>query len=73
MMEKLLKKGTELAENRRDKSRQEIKSALEQILPDQISAEEIPGGIAVQSPDLGDELIVNSSLRDVAFLMRGVR
>ncbi len=73
MMEKLLKKGAKLAENRRDKSRHEIKSALEQVLPEYISVEEIPDGLAVQSPDLGEELIVNSSLRDVAFLMRGVR
>ncbi|WP_417621154.1 hypothetical protein [Parasphingorhabdus sp.] len=73
MMEKLQKRGDALARQHLADARSEIKSALTAELPENARVTETPGGVQVEAPQLGKQLIENGSLRDVAFLMRGVR
>ncbi|AMO72779.1 hypothetical protein [Sphingorhabdus sp. M41] len=73
MMEKLQKRGEAIAEQRLARARTEIKSALAEELPDDVRIAETAGGIRVEARRLKRRLIENSSLRDVAFLMRAVR
>tara|TARA_R110001606_G_scaffold10272_8_gene44128 strand:- start:445 stop:666 length:222 start_codon:yes stop_codon:yes gene_type:complete len=73
MMEKLQKRGETIAEQRLAGARAEIKSVLAEELPDDVRVTETDEGIRVEALRLGARLIENSSLRDVAFLMRAVR
>ncbi|WP_417593458.1 hypothetical protein [Parasphingorhabdus sp.] len=73
MMEKLQKRGVDLAEQRLDRVKSEIKSVLAEELPGDARVTETTKGIEVEACRLGEQLIENSSLRDVAFLMRAVR
>ncbi|VWX61279.1 hypothetical protein [Sphingorhabdus sp. 109] len=73
MMEKLQKRGEAIAEQRLTRARTEIKSALAEELPDDVQVSETGEGIGVEARRLKQRLIENSSLRDVAFLMRAVR
>lgn len=73
MMEKLQKRGEAIAEQRLASARAEIKSVLAEELPDDVRVTETDEGIRVEAPRLGARLIENSSLRDVAFLMRAAR
>jgi len=73
MMEKLQKRGEAIAEQRLARAKSEIKSVLGEELPENVRVIETDEGITVEAPRLGARLIENSSLRDVAFLMRAVR
>lgn len=73
MMEKLQKRGEAIAEKRLARTKSEIKSVLTDELPSDVRIIETTAGILVEAPRLKEQLIGNSSLRDVAFLMRGVR
>tara|TARA_R110000824_G_scaffold65989_8_gene171476 strand:- start:679 stop:900 length:222 start_codon:yes stop_codon:yes gene_type:complete len=73
MMEKLLKRGEAIAETRLARARSGIKSILVDELPRDVRIIETDEGVSVEAPRLGARLIENSSLRDVAFLMRAVR
>ncbi len=73
MMEQLHKRGEALAEQRLAGAKSEIKSILAEELPDDVRVIETDQGIAVEARHLGARLIGNSSLRDVAFLMRAAR
>ena len=73
MMEKLQKRGEVLAEQRLADAKSEIKSVLAEELPDDVQIVETDQGIQMQAPRLGARLIGNSSLRDIAFLMRAAR
>ena len=73
MMEKLQKRGEVLAEQRLADAKSEIKSVLAEKLPDDVQIVETDQGIQMQAPRLGARLIGNSSLRDIAFLMRAAR
>ena len=73
MMEKLSKRGQAIADQRLVQVKSEIKSALAEELPGGARVSIIPTGLLVEAPHLKERLIGNSSLRDVAFLMRGVR
>ncbi len=73
MMEKLRKRGESIAEQRLAHARSELKSVLAQELPSDVRIIDTAAGILVEAPRLKEQLIANSSLRDVAFLMRGVR
>tara|TARA_R110001606_G_scaffold148680_3_gene288726 strand:+ start:285 stop:506 length:222 start_codon:yes stop_codon:yes gene_type:complete len=73
MMEKLQKRGEAIAEQRLARAKSEIKSALAEELSGNVRVTETAGGIRVEARRLKRQLIENSSLRDVAFLMRAVR
>ncbi len=73
MMDRLLQKGKRLAEQKKAKARWEVKAALDESLPDHVVIEEQGDGLLVKGPNLSEQISDNSSLRDVAFLMRGVR
>lgn len=73
MMEKLQKRGEVLAAQRLAEARSEIKSVLAEELPDDVQVMETDQGIQLEAPRLGARLIGNSSLRDIAFLMRAAR
>lgn len=73
MMEKLQKRGEAIAEQRLAHARSEIKSILAEELPGDVRIRETAGGVRVEARRLKQRLIGNSSLRDVAFLMRAVR
>ncbi|ASK89554.1 hypothetical protein [Sphingorhabdus sp. SMR4y] len=73
MMEKLQQRGEALAEQRLAEAKSEIKSVLVEELPDDVQVVETELGIQVQAPRLRARLIGNSSLRDIAFLMRAAR
>ncbi|MEP3451248.1 MAG: hypothetical protein ABJN65_16445 [Parasphingorhabdus sp.] len=72
-MDRLLQRGKLLAEQKKTIVRLEVKTALDEALPDHIVTEERRDGIAINGPNLSEKIADNSSLRDVAFLMRGVR
>jgi len=72
-MEKLKKKAETLAEAAAHKARAEAKAALAEELSPHLSITETDEGVAVSGRDLHREMIEQASLRDVAFLMRGVR
>ena len=73
MMEKLRKRGDAIIEQRLVDTRSEIKSVLGEELPGDIHISEIATGVLIEGARLKERMIANSSLRDVAFLMRGVR
>lgn len=73
MMERLLKRGEAIAEKRLADAKSEIKSVLAEELSGDARIIETAAGVLVEAPRLKQQLIGNSSLRDVAFLMRGVR
>ncbi len=73
MMEKLRRRGEVLAEQRLAEAKSEIKSVLAEEVPDDVQVVETEQGIQVQAPRLGARLIGDSSLRDIAFLMRAAR
>lgn len=73
MMEKLSKRGEVIAERRLVHVKSEIKSALAEELSGDARVSITMAGVLVEGSRLKDRLIGNSSLRDVAFLMRGVR
>lgn len=73
MREKLQKRGEAIAEQRLAHAKSEIKSILAEELPGDVRVIETDEGIQVEAPRLGARLIENSSLRDVAFLMRAAR
>ncbi|MEP2103214.1 MAG: hypothetical protein ABJP02_18200 [Parasphingorhabdus sp.] len=72
-MENLKRKAEGLAASKVEKTKAQLKMALVKELPGEVSVEETSGGVVVSDRHLGSEIIDNSSLRDVAFLMRGVR
>jgi predicted TIM-barrel enzyme len=72
-MENLKQKAKALAEAKAKKTKAEVKAALLKELRDTISVEEASDAVVISGPRLGEEIVNNSSLRDVAFLMRGVR
>lgn len=72
-MDKLIRKGKQLAEKGKTKVRSDVKSALVGSLPDHIGVAEEGDDIVINGPGLSGQLIENADLRDVAFLMRGVR
>ncbi len=72
-MEKLKNKAESLAEATVEKTRADVKAALDEELPDRFSIEETDEGVIVSGGGIGAEMVENNSLRDVAFLMRGVR
>jgi len=72
-MDKLIRKGMELAERKKTMVRAELKSTLARSLPDHIAVEEEGDDLLIKGPHLSEQLIDNADLRDVAFLMRGVR
>ena len=73
MMEKLKKRGETIAEQRLVRAKSEIKSLLAEELPGDVRVSETGEGVRVEARRLKQRLIGNSSLRDVAFLMRAVR
>ncbi|ATW03614.1 hypothetical protein [Sphingorhabdus sp. YGSMI21] len=73
MMEKLQKRGEAIAEQRLARAKSEIKSVLVEELPADVRVTETGEGVRVEARRLKQRLIGNSSLRDVAFLMRAVR
>ncbi len=72
-MKKLKQKAGNMADAAIQKARENIGTALAEELSDDLTIEETSDGVAISGPDLGVEILGNSSLRDVAFLMRGVR
>ncbi|GAB5488879.1 MAG: hypothetical protein Pars2KO_24490 [Parasphingorhabdus sp.] len=72
-MDKLIQEGKELAERKKIMVRSEVKSILARSLPDHIAVEEDGDDLLIKGPHLSEQLIDNVDLRDVAFLMRGVR
>ena len=72
-MDKLIQKGKELSERKKTMVRSEVKSILTRSLPDHIAVEEEGDDLLIKGPHLSEQLIDNADLRDVAFLMRGVR
>jgi hypothetical protein len=72
-MENLQKHVEALAQRRAVKIQTDAKTALAAELPDHVTISENRDGIVVAAPDLADMLIGDSSLRDIAFLMRAVR
>lgn len=72
-MDKLKQKAESLAEAKVQQAKTDVKAALVDELPGQLLVEDTSDGVAVSGPGLRAEMIDNSSLRDVAFLMRGVR
>ncbi len=72
-MDKLKRKGEALAQARVQQAKAGLKAVLLGELSHDISVEETEDGVAVSGRQLGKEMIDNSGLRDVAFLMRGVR
>jgi len=73
MMENLRKRGKILAEQRLARARAEIKAALADELPGDVRITETAAGIEVEGRRLQQRLTGHSGLRDIAFLMRGVR
>ncbi len=73
MMEKLQRRGETIAEQRLGHAKSEIKSVLADELPSDARVSITTTGVLVEAPRLKERVVENSSLRDVAFLMRGVR
>lgn len=73
MMDRLIQKGKRLAKRKEMEIRLDVKTALRDALPDDFAIEEQSEAIVVEGSGLSEQIIENSSLRDVAFLMRGVR
>ena len=73
MMEKLSKRGEAIADQQLVQVKSEIKSALENELSGDARVNITATGVLIEGPRLKKQLIESSNLRDVAFLMRGVR
>lgn len=73
MMDNLKKRGEAIAEKRLTQTKSEIKLALVEELPGDVQILETATGVEVEARGLREQLIENSSLRDVAFLMRAAR
>lgn len=73
MMEKLKERAEALIDVAVQQKKADVKAALIEELPDKLSVEGTGEGVIVSGANLGTEMIGHSSLRDVAFLMRGVR
>ncbi len=73
MMENLQKRGEVLARQRLAGVQSEIKSVLADELPSDIRITETPDGLQMEARRLKQRLLEHSSLRDIGFLMRGVR
>ncbi|NRD88311.1 hypothetical protein C8024_00815 [Sphingopyxis sp. BSNA05] len=67
------KRGEAIAGQRLARAKSEIKSLLAEELPGDVRVTETGEGVQVEGRRLKQRLIGNSSLRDVAFLMRAVR
>lgn len=72
-MQKLIKKAEDLAQREQNAKLAVTKSELRTALPDDVSVEQIGTDIEIKGKRLSQELIDNSALRDVAFLLRAVR
>lgn len=72
-MNKLIQKGRQLAKQKEAETRLDVKTALRDALSDDFAIEEQSEAIVVKGSGLSEQIVDNSSLRDVAFLMRGVR
>jgi len=70
---KLIEKGKMLGDAKARRTQQEVKAALIADLPEHLAVEDEGDAIIVRGRDLGRDILDNSSLRDIAFLMRGVR
>lgn len=73
MMEKLQRRGEMIVGQRLVRVKSEIKSALAEELPADARIIETAGGVQVEARRLQQRLLENGSLRDIAFLLRGVR
>ncbi|MEO9634142.1 MAG: hypothetical protein ABJF89_05695 [Parasphingorhabdus sp.] len=73
MMDSLKKRGDVVAGKQLAQTKSEIKSALEEELPGDAQILETVEGVVVEADGLREQLLENSSLRDVAFLMRAAR
>lgn len=73
MMEKLQRRGEVIAQGRLVRTRSEIKSVLIDELPADVRITETADGLQVEARRLQQRLVENGSLRDIAFLLRGVR
>ncbi|WP_108811149.1 hypothetical protein [Sphingorhabdus sp. Alg231-15] len=72
-MKKLKHKAEKAASAATQKIKTDIKMALVEELSNNLSIEETNDGVAISGSGLGSEIVCNHGLRDVAFLMRGVR
>lgn len=72
-MNKLIKRGNALAQQQLEQTRSQVKSALDETLPESVTVEKNGDGVIIKGSNLSHELLVGPDLRDVAFLMRGVR
>lgn len=73
MMENLKRKAEVLADAAEEKARGEVKAVLVAELAPHHIIEETDEGVTVTGRGLGTDIIEHGGLRDVAFLMRGVR
>jgi hypothetical protein len=73
MMENVRKRGEVLAGEQLARARSEIKAALADELPGDVRIVESPVGIELEAPRLQQRLSEHGGLRDIGFLMRGVR
>lgn len=73
MIENLKQKAEVLAETKLQETKASLKAVLLKELRDELLVEETSDGVVVSGRHLGTEITENHSLRDVAFLMRGVR
>ncbi|MEW4468379.1 hypothetical protein AB1K62_11165 [Parasphingorhabdus sp. JC815] len=72
-MEKLKQKAEILAETAAQQARAEVKTALVAELDSSLSVTETSEGVTVSGQGLHREMAGHSGLRDVAFLLRGMR
>ncbi len=72
-MNKLKQKAENVADAAVQKAREDVRTALAEELSGDLTIEETDDGVVISGPDLGAKIVTGSSLRDVAFLMRGVR
>ncbi len=72
-MNKLKHKAEKAASAAAQKTKADIKLALVEELSNELSIEETSDGLVISGSGLGSEIVGNHGLRDVAFLMRGVR
>ena len=73
MMRNLQRRGKELADKHARKSRAQIAERLSETLPEHALVEVDGDEIEIKARGLSDEIITNGSLRDVGFLLRGLR
>ncbi|PIX65917.1 MAG: hypothetical protein COZ43_08475 [Sphingomonadales bacterium CG_4_10_14_3_um_filter_58_15] len=73
MMEKLQRRGEMIAGQRLVRVKSEVKSVLMDELPADVRITETADGLQVEARRLKRRLLEHSGLRDIGFLMRGVR